>query len=204
MTFRLVVLASGEGTNLQALLDARAGGSLQADVVLVCSDTPAAGALTRARAAGVPTAVVARGPGESRPDYDGRLADVVGAAAPDLVVLAGFMRLLGAAFLDHFAGRVINLHPALPGELPGTRAIERAFDEFSRGERSRTGVMVHEVPDEGIDSGPVVLSEEVPIHPGDSLDSLAARVHAVEHRLIVEAVRRLLDVRRRSTMGNES
>lgn len=200
MTARIAVLASGGGTNLQALLDACTSGALDAEVALVCSDVPGAGALARAEGAGVPTVVVARTPGEARRDHDARLADAVGAVAPELVVLAGYMRLLSSTFLDRFSGRVLNLHPALPGELPGVRAIERAYDEFTRGLRNRTGVMVHEVPDEGVDSGPVIVAEEVPIHPGNTLADLAARVHAVEHRLIVEAVRRVLAGRGRSTM----
>jgi len=204
VTPRVAVLASGGGSNLQAILDACASGDLEADVVLVCTDVPGSGALARAEAAGVATAIVARAAGETRAEFDARLADAVGAASPDLIVLAGFMRLLGSTFLGRFPGRVINLHPALPGDLPGTRAIERAYDEFSRGQRSRTGVMVHEVPDEGIDSGPVVLAEEVPILPGDTLDALAERVHGVEHRLIVEAVRRVLADRGRSTMGPDA
>lgn len=195
------MLASGGGTNLQALLDACASGALDAEVAIVCSDVPGAGALARAEASSVPAVVVAPARDESRRDHDARLADVVQAATPDLVVLAGYMRLLSSEFLERFPGRVLNLHPAMPGELPGVRAIERAYDEFTRGRRSRTGVMVHEVPDEGVDSGPVVVAEEVPIEPGDTLADLAGRMHAVEHRLIVEAVRRVLAGRGRSTMG---
>ena len=94
------------------------------------------------------------------------------------------------AFLAHFPGRVVNLHPALPGELPGTHAIERAHEEFLAGTRTRTGVMVHLVPDEGVDVGPALAVAEVPIEPGDTLDDLATRIHAVEHQLLVDALRR--------------
>jgi phosphoribosylglycinamide formyltransferase-1 len=134
---------------------------------------------------------VGRHPDEARADYDARLADVVAGFGPDLVVLAGWMRLLTMSFLGWFPGRVVNLHPALPGELPGTRAIERAWHEALAGERTRTGVMVHLVPDEGVDDGPVLASEVVEIRPDDTLDTLSARIHATEHRLLVATLRTL-------------
>lgn len=191
---RLAVLASGTGSNLQAVVDATVTGSLHglATVAAVVSDRPDASALERARAAGVPAVPLAKLAGEQRRDYDARLVEAVAEFAPDLVVLAGWMRLLTTTFLDRFAGRVINLHPALPGELPGTKAIERAFDEFRAGRRTHTGVMVHVVPDEGVDDGPVVATVGVPIQPDDTLESLAARVHAAEHRLLVDAIATVL------------
>ncbi len=188
MATRLVVLASGTGSNLQAMLDACASGKLPAQVVAVVSDRPDATALDRATAAGVPAIDLARTPGEVRVDYDTRLAAAVGAHDPDIVVLAGWMRILTMGFLAHFPDRVVNLHPALPGELPGTHAIERAWHEALAGERTRTGVMVHLVPDEGVDCGPVLATAIVPIQPDDTLESLATRVHATEHRLLVSAL----------------
>src|SRR5215203_312984 len=185
---RLVVLASGNGTNVQALLDACADGTLPAAVVAVVSDQPDAGALARAGAAGVPAVHVGRNPGEPRGDYDARLADVVAGFGPDLVVLAGWMRILTMSFLGWFPDRVVNLHPALPGELPGTRAIERAWDEARAGTRTATGVMVHLVPDEDVDAGPVLATATVPIHPDDTVESLAARVHRAEHELLVSTL----------------
>jgi phosphoribosylglycinamide formyltransferase-1 len=185
MTARLVVLASGTGSNLQAILDACHDGRLPADVVVVVSDRPAATALARATTAGVPAVPLPPGPGEPRADYDTRLADAVEHYEPDVVVLAGWMRILTMSFLSRFPGRVVNLHPALPGELPGTHAIERAWHEALAGERTRTGVMVHLVPDEGIDSGPTLASATVPIQPDDTLESLTARIHATEHRLLI-------------------
>jgi phosphoribosylglycinamide formyltransferase-1 len=185
---RLVVLASGQGSNLQAVLDACAAGELDAQVVAVVSDQASAGALARAATAGVPAVHVARHDGEPRADYDARLADVVAGFGPDYVVLAGWMRILTMSFLGWFPDRVVNLHPARPGELPGTRAIERAWAEYRAGRRSATGVMVHLVPDEGVDDGPVLAVADVAIHPDDTLDTLTARVHAVEHRLLVEAL----------------
>ena len=182
---RITVLASGSGSNLQAILDACAQGVLPAEVVQVVSDRADAYALERARTGGVPAVHLPRADGEARADYDARLADTVLEAAPDVVVLAGWMRILTMKFLGHFPGRVVNLHPALPGELPGTHSIERAFAEFERGERTRTGVMVHLVPDEGVDDGPVLGTVEVPIDRDDTLDTLTDRVHATEHELLV-------------------
>jgi len=185
---RLVVLASGSGTNLQAILDACASGQLPAHVAAVVSDRDSAHALGRAADAGVPSVHIGKHPDETRADYDARLADVVAGFAPDLVVLAGWMRILTTSFLGWFPRRVINLHPALPGELPGTHAIQRAWHEALAGERTHTGVMVHWVPDEGVDDGPVLASAEVPIMLDDTLATLEARVHATEHRLLVDTL----------------
>ncbi|MET0909939.1 MAG: formyltransferase family protein, partial [Ilumatobacteraceae bacterium] len=124
---RLVVLASGDGSNLQAILDACAAGQVPARVTHVVSDRPEARALQRAEAAGGVTAVsCVAGADEERTAYDERLARVVARANPDWVILAGWRRLLSMAFLGRFPGRVVNLHPALPGQLPGLHAIERA------------------------------------------------------------------------------
>ena len=98
------------------------------------------------------------------------------------------MRLLSMSFLGWFPHMVVNLHPALPGELPGTDAIERAWNEARAGQRNHTGVMIHMVPDEGVDDGPVLATATVPIHPSDTLEVLAGRVHAAEHRLLVETL----------------
>ena len=188
---RLVVLASGNGSNLQAVLDACAAGELPAGVVAVVSDQADATALRRAADAGVPAVHVGRHDGEARADYDARLADVVAGFGPDVVVLAGWMRILTMSFLGWFPGRVVNLHPALPGELPGTHAIERAWQEALSGERTSSGVMVHLVPDEGVDVGPVLATALVPIRPDDTFDTFAARVHATEHNLLVDTLRTL-------------
>jgi phosphoribosylglycinamide formyltransferase 1 len=182
---RLVVLASGNGSNLQAIIDACASGRLPATVAAVVSDQAEAHALVRAGRAGIPAVHVGRHPGEPRAEYDARLADVVAGFGADLVVLAGWMRILTMSFLGWFPERVVNLHPALPGELPGTHAIERAWHEALAGERTATGVMVHLVPDEGVDDGPVLGTVTVPIQPDDTLESLAARVHAAEHELLI-------------------
>lgn len=188
---RLVVLASGAGSNLQAVLDACVDGRLHAEVVAVVSDRADAGALDRARRTGIAAVHVGRRAGETRPEYDARLVEAVAVHDPDLVVLAGWMRILTMVFLGRFPDRVVNIHPALPGELPGVRAVERAWHEAMSGERTRTGVMVHLVPDEGVDDGPVLDVAEVPIRPDDTLDTLTERIHATEHRLLVETLDRL-------------
>ena len=189
---RLVVLISGSGTNLQAILDACASGALPAQVTAVVSNKREAFGLERARRAGVPAIARPRPKEQDRRVYDGELADLVASHRPDWIILAGWMRILSSNFLDRFPGRVINLHPALPGTFPGTHAIERAFDAYQKGKIRATGVMVHLVPDEGVDCGPVLLQEEVPIREDDTLESLEARIHTVEHRLLVAAIRKAI------------
>lgn len=191
MRRRLVVLASGSGTNLQAVLDATDACAIDASVVAVLSNKPEAYALERARNAGVPCLALPREPGEDRRAYDRRLVGHVRDACPDFVVLAGWMLLLSSDFLDHVGCPVVNLHPALPGDLPGVGSIERAHAEALAGARTRSGVMVHFVPDEGVDDGPVIATIEVSVGPTDSLEDFATRMHQAEHRLLVEALRGL-------------
>jgi formyltetrahydrofolate-dependent phosphoribosylglycinamide formyltransferase len=188
---RLVVLVSGSGSNLQAIIDACEAGRLDADVVAVVSNKPDVFALQRADAAGVPAVHVGVHPGEERSDYDARLADVVAGFDPDLVVLAGWMRILTMSFLGWFPQRVVNLHPALPGELPGTAAIERSWQEAVDGTRTHTGVMVHLVPDEGVDDGPVLGTATVAIDVSAGFDAFATLVHTTEHRLLVDTLAEL-------------
>lgn len=188
---RLVALISGNGSNLQAILQACAAGILPAQVVAVFSNRASAFGLERARQAGVPALAVPKPKDQDRRAYDAELAAQVAAYAPDWVVLAGWMRVLSSAFLDRFPNRVVNLHPALPGQFPGTHAIERALAAYQRGDITHTGIMVHLVPDEGVDNGPVLAEEVVPIYPTDTLDTLSARVHAAEHRLLVAVLTRL-------------
>lgn len=193
MTARLVVLISGFGSNLQAILDACANGRLPAEVVAVFSNKPEAYGLERARAAGVPAIPFPKQPQEDRRAYDRRLAQAVAEYHPDYIVLAGWMRILSMEFLGQFPQRVINLHPALPGTFPGTHAIERAYQAWQRGEIDRSGVMVHLVPDEEVDAGPVLAYEEILFQPGETLEAFEARVHQVEHRLLVETLARLIE-----------
>ena len=189
---RLVVLISGNGSNLQAILNACNSGELNAQVISVISNKADAYGLTRAQNAGVEAIHFARQLNESRQEYDKRLADYVTTRLPDYVILAGWMRILTSSFLSHFPNRVVNLHPALPNTFPGTHAIERAYEAYQRGEIQHTGIMVHLVPDEGVDNGPVLATEAVPIHKDDTLESLETRVHQTEHKLLVNTIKELV------------
>jgi phosphoribosylglycinamide formyltransferase-1 len=172
------VLVSGEGTNLQALLD----GGLP--VVAVAANRPDAHALDRARAAGVDVAVFALEDYASREERDAAMADWLASHNVELVVCAGFMHLLRPGFLARFPGRVLNTHPALLPAFPGAHAVE---DAIAAGV-AETGATVHLV-DDGVDSGPIVLQERVPIVPGDTVETLHARIKEVEHVLLSRAVR---------------
>ncbi|MBI5564689.1 MAG: phosphoribosylglycinamide formyltransferase [Chloroflexi bacterium] len=192
---RLVVLISGHGSNLQAILDACASGELNAQVVAVISNKSDVFGLERARQADLPAITQPKPKDQDRRAYDAELAELAASFQPDWIVLAGWMRVLSSAFLDRFPQRVINLHPALPGTFLGTHAIERAFEAYQRGEIDRTGVMVHRVPDEGVDTGPVLRQEEVLINATDTLESLEARIHQTEHRLLLETLKALCSPR---------
>ncbi len=193
---RLVILASGFGSNLQAIIDACESGDLDAEVVAVICDRKEAYSLERAEKTAIPSRYHPWKPykeaGKDRRAYDADLADIAAAFEPTLVILAGWMRVLTAAFLDRYPMRVVNLHPALPGTFPGTHAIERAWNDFQAGKTTQTGVMVHYVPDEGVDVGPVIAQEVVPIRADDTLESLEERIHQVEHRLLVQAIQQAL------------
>lgn len=193
---RLAVLLSGSGSNFQALLDAIAAGTLPAEVVVVASNRADAYGLARALQAGLPTLYHPLAPyrarGQSRSDYDSDLAQLLMVYRPDWIVMAGWMHLLSLDFLRHFPHRVVNLHPALPGQFPGTQAIARAHAAFQKGEIQETGVMVHLVPDERVDEGPLLGSVRVPIHPDESLAQLEARMHEAEHALLVQVLAELL------------
>ncbi|HET7120544.1 MAG TPA: phosphoribosylglycinamide formyltransferase [Solirubrobacterales bacterium] len=188
-SFRLVVLASGSGTNLQAILD-KLHGRDGIEVVAVGSDKPGAGALRRAVAAGVDTSVFPIDAYADRTGRDTAMGDWVEAHRPDLVVLAGYMQLLTEPFVTRFAGRVVNIHPALLPQFPGLDAIGQALEAGVQ----ETGVSVHFV-DEGIDTGPVILQRRVPVPVGRERQSLEASIHAVEHELYPEAIRMIAEGR---------
>ena len=198
MNSRLVVLISGNGSNLQAILDACKSGELNAEVVSVISNKVDAYGLVRAKDAGTEAIHFAKQGDESRSDYDARLAELVASKQSDYVILAGWMRILTSSFLNHFPNHVVNLHPALPDTFPGTHAIERAFEAYGRGEIEHTGIMVHLVPDEGVDNGPVLATEIVPINKDDTLETLEVRVHQTEHRVLVQTLKNLLTDKVRS------
>lgn len=188
---RLVVLVSGNGSNLQAILDACESGILAAEVVAVVSNKHSVKALERAESAGIPAVVVSAVAGETRDEYDTRLTSVVSSFMPDFVVLAGYMRILSMEFLSWFPGQVINLHPSLPGDIVGVGAIEKAYAEFQSGLRDHSGVMVHFVPDEGVDNGPVLASARVEIAHDDTLVTFEEKMHRLEHKLLIEVLREL-------------
>jgi phosphoribosylglycinamide formyltransferase-1 len=183
MSFRLVVLASGSGTNLQAILD-RLHGREGIEVVGVGSDKPGARALERARAAGVGTAAFPRGEYSDRAARDAAIGDWAESLGADLVVLAGYMQLLSPGFVARFRGRAVNVHPALLPSFPGLDAIGQALDAGVE----VTGVSVHFV-DEGVDTGPVIAQREVPVPRDRDRAALEEAIHATEHELFPEAIR---------------
>jgi phosphoribosylglycinamide formyltransferase-1 len=182
--FRIVVLASGGGTNLQAILDQLHAGEEGIEVVGVASDNPGAAALERARKAGVETAVFAAGDHRDRASRDLALGDWIEEQRADLIVLAGYMQLLSPEFVTRFRSRVINVHPALLPSFPGIEAVQQALDHGSK----ITGVTVHFV-DEGMDSGPIILQRPVPIPPSRDWDETEKVIHATEHALLPETIR---------------
>ncbi len=188
-TFKLVVLASGGGTNLQAILDTLHGRD-GIEVVGVGSDKPGAGALARATAAAIDTAVFPADAYADRLGRDAAMADWVEAHRADLVVLAGYMQLLSEPFVARFRGRVVNIHPALLPDFPGLDAIGQALAAGVQ----ETGVTVHFV-DEGIDTGPTIAQRRVPVPVGRERQVLAAAVHSVEHQLYPEAIRMIAEGR---------
>jgi phosphoribosylglycinamide formyltransferase-1 len=178
------VLVSGSGTNLQALID------IGLPISCVGSNNPGVLALERAEKAGIETGVFELGDFADRSARDTAMADWLIGHDAEWIVLAGYMHVLTPGFLDRFPKHVINLHPALCPSFPGTHAIE---DALAYGVRW-TGVTVHFV-DEGVDTGPIILQEPVEVGPDDTADTLATRIHAVEHRLLPEATRLCLDGR---------
>lgn len=195
---RLAVLVSGNGSNLQAIIDACSAGDLDAEIAVVVSNNPNAHALERAAAAGIPTEVAPH-QGRERAEYDQELAYTVASHDVDLVVLAGWNRVLTTYFVGHHT--TINLHPAKPGMFRGLGAIEAAFEAWQRGEITEGGVMVHYVPDEGVDVGPVIASMPVPFVDGDTIELYEQRVHQAEHRLLVDAIATVLA--RAETFGGQ-
>ncbi len=189
---QLAVLASGRGTNLQAILDAAAVGALDARVVVVISDHPDPPAFARARAAGVPTVFVAPIAYPSREEYDAALAAAARRYGADTVALAGFMRLLTPVFLDAFPGRVLNIHPALLPAFPGLNAQRRALEHGVR----FTGCTVHFV-DAGVDTGPIILQGVVPVFQDDTPEELSARILSLEHKAYPAALQLLAEGRLR-------
>lgn len=184
MTTRVVVLVSGSGTLLQALLDAVAVGELDARVVGVVSDQPAAPALERARVAGVPAVAHPYARGSDRGAWDAELTRIVAGFEPDLVASAGFMKLLGESFLARFGGSVINTHPALLPSFPGMHGPRDALNHGVK----VSGATVFLV-DAGVDTGRILAQGAVEVLAGDTVETLHERIKVVERRLLVETVR---------------
>lgn len=189
--YRVVVLASGNGSNLQALIDkvhgreAQPGGPV-IQIAAVLSDQPGARALERAKLADIPTRVCASEADGGRAAQEGAILEALRGIAPDLVVLAGYMRIVPPDFVRAFPWRIVNLHPALLPAFPGTEGVKDALNHGVK----VTGVTVHFV-DEGLDTGPIIAQEAVRVEEGDTVDTLAERIHALEHELLPQVVRLL-------------
>ena len=175
---RIAVLISGSGTNLQAFIDQAADGRLDADLVLVFSNRPEAYGLERAEKAGIETACLQHGNFSDRESFDRAVAARLDEATPDLIILAGFMRILSPWFVQHYEGRVLNIHPALLPKYPGLDTHARAL---AAGD-SHHGSTVHFVTEE-LDGGPRVLAGSIPVNPDETPDELQTRVQAVEHQI---------------------
>jgi phosphoribosylglycinamide formyltransferase 1 len=193
--FRIAVLVSGTGTNLQALIDSVHGD--QIEIACVAASRPDAAALERAERAGIETGVFASDTLTGREARDAALADWLEERGVQLVVLAGWMELLGQAFIRRFAGRIINVHPSLLPAFTGLRAIEQAVEHGVK----VTGVTVHFV-DEGVDTGAIVLQEALELSYPDAIADIEKRVHGVEHRLLPRAVRLIAEGRVRLDPAN--
>jgi phosphoribosylglycinamide formyltransferase-1 len=189
---RIGVLVSGRGSNLQALIDAARRGELGGEVAVVVSNVESALGLERARKAGIP-AVFRDHRGKRREAFDAEIVEILQAHRVDLVCLAGFMRLLSPVFVRAFPGRILNIHPALLPAFPGLDAQRQAWEHGAK----VSGATVHLV-DEGLDSGPIVAQEAVPVLSRDTPETLAARILETEHRLYPRAVRLLLEGRCRA------
>jgi phosphoribosylglycinamide formyltransferase-1 len=180
----VAVLASGSGTNLEAIARAIEDGELPAKIVLVLSDNPSAFALERARRRGIPTRVVLLSDYPDRPSYDREIVQALEEARVDLVALAGYMKLAGPELVRAFSGRIMNIHPALLPSFPGTHGARDALEHGVK----VSGVTVHFV-DEGLDTGPVIVQEAVPVEEGDDEETLHNRIHQAEYRQYPKAIR---------------
>lgn len=190
MSSRIVVLISGSGSNLQAIIDASNQDDYQGKVVGVLSNKADAYGLTRAQNAGIDTITLSHKDFDSREQYDLALIEKIDAFKPDVIVLAGFMRILTAEFVQHFQGKLLNIHPSLLPKYQGLNTHQRALDAGDK----EHGVSVHFVTEE-LDGGPVILQAKVPVFDGDSSDDLAERVHEQEHRIYPLVVKWFCDKR---------
>ena len=183
MTRRIVVLLSGRGSNFQSLLNASLTDELSGSIDLVISNRPQAGGLAIANNANIDTALIDHQAYATRDAFDADLAGVIDSVTPDLIVLAGFMRILTQSFVSQFAGRLLNIHPSLLPLYPGLNTHQRALDNGD----THAGATVHYVTGE-LDGGPSVIQAKVPIESGDTKDRLADRILQVEHQIYPQAV----------------
>lgn len=182
MSCRTAILISGSGTNLQAFIDAVASGDLDLDLCVVFSNKPDAFGLERAEKAGIPTACIQHGNYPDRESFDRAVIAELDGFEPELLILAGFMRILSPAFVEHYEGRILNVHPALLPKYPGLNTHQRALDAGDEWH----GSTVHFVTEE-LDGGPRILQGRLRVDPTESADELQTRVQAVEHRIYPEA-----------------
>jgi phosphoribosylglycinamide formyltransferase-1 len=183
MSIKIAVLASGNGSNAQAIMDKIAEGVLDAQLCLVVSNRPDAGVLKRARKADIPCAVLDHTLWADRKAYDAALVDIFKKEGVEYIVLAGYMRLVSAQFIKAFGGRVLNIHPALLPSFPG---LHGGGDAMAYGV-TLSGCTVHFV-EEAVDSGPIIIQAAVPVRAEENLDNLMARIHALEHRIYPQAL----------------
>lgn len=184
---RLSVLASGNGTNLEAIIQATKNADYPAIVSVVLSDQRDCFALERARKYDIPAVFIDPKLFPTKEAYDQMLVATIKEYRIDLVILAGFMRILSPLFVRSFPNQILNIHPSLLPEFPGLHAVKKALDA----RLSKTGCTIHYV-DEGVDTGPLILQEEIPIRPDDTEETLEKRIHEVEHRLYPEAIKLVL------------
>lgn len=184
---RVVIFISGSGSNMVALAHAAEAADFPAEIVGVISDKREAGGLAKAAAMGIPTFVFVRGDYASKADHEAAILVCLEGLRPDVICLAGYMRLLSAGFIRHYEGRILNIHPSLLPLFPGLHTHQRAIDAGM----AEAGCTVHVVT-EGMDEGPVLAQARVPVLPGDTADALAARVLAEEHRLYAATLRQFL------------
>ncbi|MFA5411381.1 MAG: phosphoribosylglycinamide formyltransferase [Candidatus Omnitrophota bacterium] len=180
----IAVFASGRGTNFAAIIRAVKKGRIRADLALLVCDNPKAGAIARAKRAGIRVALIKREGFAARADFENKIIENLQEDKIDLIVLAGFMRILGTELISRYKNKILNIHPALLPAFKGSHAIKDAFDYGAK----ITGVSVHFV-DEKMDHGPIILQQALKIEEGDSAESLEAKIHKIEHRLYPEAIK---------------
>lgn len=185
---RIAVFASGNGSNFQAIAEAIASKQVDATLSFLFCDNPKASVIERAKKMGIPFKVFSPKNYENRAAYESELLNQLELNAVDLIVLAGYMRIIGPTVLTAYANRILNIHPSLLPSFPGRNSIQDAFEANEK----ETGVTVHFV-DEGVDTGPIIAQEKVAILPEDTLDSLEDRIHQVEHRLFPQVIQKVIE-----------